>query len=374
MSGSISVRPVTGRRELRCFIDYAYERHASDPHWIAPLRMAEHQRLTPHKNPFFAHADVELFLAWRGRLVVGRIAAIDDRRHNQVHADNTGMFGFFEAADRDAAHLLLRTVESWAERRGRAAVRGPVNPSMNESAGLLIDGFETDPMLLMPHNPPEYGDYLESAGYGKAKDLFAWRYDLDRDLPAVVERLAQRVRDRERIVVRPLLVSEFAREADRIHDIYCLAWAHNWGFVPPTREEFHRIATEMKPIFDPRCAICAEADGRTIACAIAVPDINQALKGTNGRLRPRVIVRLLRRRHYIDQTRLLLLGVLPEYRARGLYPLLLSEFHRQIRGGPYRRAEFSWVLEDNRDINQPAEQAGAHLCKRYRIYQKALVR
>jgi hypothetical protein len=373
MTGSISVRPVTGRREFRRFIDYAYVRNAADPHWIPPLRMSEHERLTPGKNPFFAHAEVQLFLAWRDGLVAGRIAAIDDRLHNDVSGDNIGMFGFFEAADHHAAHALLGAIESWAAQHGRVHVRGPLNPSMNESAGLLVEGFDTDPMLLMPHNPPEYGEYLESAGYRKVKDLFAWLYDLGRDLPQAVERLAHRVRQCDRIVVRPLDVTEFAREAERMREIYCGAWTNNWGFVPPTRDEFRRIANEMKPIFDPRCAVCAEVDGRAIACAIALPDVNQALKGTNGRLLPRALLRLLLRRRYIDQARLLLLGVLPEYRTFGLYPLLLSELGRQLRGGPYRRAELSWVLEDNRDINQPAERAGARRYKRYRIYQKALV-
>src|SRR5437667_1233736 len=222
------------------------------------------------------------------------------------------------------------------------------------------DGFDSDPTLLMPHNPPEYGEYVESAGYHKVKDLFAWLYDLDRDAPPIIERLAQRVRERDRILVRPLDLAEFARETDRIRDIYCGAWMHNWGFVPPTAAEFRRIATEMKPIFDPRGAVCAEIDGRAVACAIALPDVNQALKGTDGRLAPQTLFRLLFRRRYIDQLRLLLLGVLPEFRAHGLYPLLVFELHRQVRSGPYRRMEFSWVLEDNRDINQPAEEAGAH--------------
>jgi hypothetical protein len=372
MPDPTAVRPVSGRRDFARFIDYAYARNAPDPHWIPPLRLSERQRLTPKHNPFFAHADLELFLAWRSGAVVGRIAAIDDRLHNQVHGDNIAMFGFFEAADSDAAQALLSTVEVWAKQRGRVRVRGPLNPSMNESAGLLVEGFETDPMLLMPHNPPEYGQYVESAGYGKVKDLFAWLYDLDRDAPPVIERLAQRVRERDRIVVRPLDLAEFAREADRIRNIYCGAWMHNWGFVPPTTDEFRRIAAEMKPIFDPRGAVCAEIDGRAIACVIAVPDVNQALKGTNGRLLPPTLFRLLFRRRYIDQLRLLLLGVLPEHRARGLYPLLLFELQRQVRGGPYRRVEFSWVLEDNRDINQPAEQAGARRYKRYRIYEKTL--
>jgi hypothetical protein len=372
MPGAITVRAVSGRREFRRFIDYAYERNASDPHWIAPLRMSEHDRLTPRNNPFFAHADVQLFLAWRDGIVAGRIAAIDDRLHNQVHGDNTGMFGFFEAGDRQVAGALLGAAESWAKQHGRTSLRGPLNPSMNESAGLLVEGYETDPMLLMPHNPPEYPEFVEAAGYRKVKDLFAWLYDLDRDEPPVVLRLAERVRRRARIVVRPLDVREFAREADRMREIYCGAWTDNWGFVPPTPDEFRRIANEMKPIFDPRCAVCAEVDGRPVACAIAVPDINQALKGTNGRLVPHVLIRLLRRKRYIDQIRLLLLGVLPEYRTHGLYPLLVSELRRQVGGATYRRAEFSWVLEDNRDINQPAEQAGARLYKRYRIYQKAL--
>ena len=155
-----------------------------------------------------------------------------------------------------------------------------------------------------------------------------------------------------------------------LQEIYGSAWEHNWGFVPPSREEFLRIARELKPIFDERCAVCAEADGRMIACAIGVPDVNQALRGTGGRLFPLGLPKLLLRRRYIDQARLLLLGVDARYRARGLYPLLLFALHRQLIGGPYRRAEFSWVLEDNHDINRPAEQAGARRYKTYRIYEK----
>jgi len=368
----IAVTPVSGRREFRQFIDYAYQRNAGDPRWIPSLRISERERLMPSKNAFFAHADVALLLARRGERIVGRIAAIDDRLHNDTHHDNAAMFGFFEADDRVAAHALLAEVESWGRRRGRAAIRGPLNPSLNESAGLLIDGFDTDPMLLMPHNPREYPSHIESAGYAKAKDLLAWIYDATGDVPPTIAKLAQRVRERERLVVRPLHVKEFAREVERLRTLYSAAWAQNWGFVPPTADEFARLARELKPIFDPRCAVCAEVDGVMVACAVALPDINQALKGTDGRLFPTGIVRLLRRNRYIDQIRLLLLGVLPEYRPRGLYPVLLAELHRQLRGTRYRRVEFSWVLEDNRDINQPAEFAGARCYKRYRIYEKRL--
>jgi GNAT superfamily N-acetyltransferase len=368
---STEVRRVRGRAEFHRFIDYAYEINARDPHWIPPLRMAERERLTPKKNPFFAHADVELLLAWRGRQIVGRIAAIDDRLHGQTHGDNVAMFGFFEAADGEAARALLERVEAWARARGHAHVRGPLNPSLNESAGLLVEGFDADPMLLMPHNPPAYADFIESAGYRKAKDLFAWLYTLDREFPAVAAKLAQRMRDRLGIASRPLNLKEFAREVERLRMLYCEAWNGNWGFVPPTEQEFARIAREMKPIFDSRCAVCAEIGGRMVACAVAVPDINQALESTNGRLNVRTIWRLLRRSRHIDQARLLLLGVATEYRSHGLYPLMLFDLHRQMAPA-YRRVEFSWVLEDNQNINRPAEEAGAKRYKTYRIYQKTL--
>jgi hypothetical protein len=366
------IRRVGGRPAFRRFVDYAYDRNAGDPHWVPPLRLAEHERLTPKKNPFFEHADVELLLAWRANRVVGRIAAIDDRLHRETHNDETAMFGFFDADDADAAHALFGAVEAWAKARGRDRVRGPINPSLNESAGLLIAGFDTDPMLMMPHNPPEYAAYIESAGYRKVKDLFAWLYEIDREPPPIIVKLATRLREKYGIAVRPLDLAEFSREVERLRVIYRSAWERNWGFVPPTEAEFRRLATELKPIFDTRCAVCAEVDGQPVACAIAIPDINQALKGTNGRLFPLGLARLLMRRRYIDQIRLLLLGVDARHRAHGLYPLLLFALHRQLAGGPYKRAEFSWVLEDNRDINQPAEMAGARRYKTYRIYEKSL--
>ncbi len=366
------IRRVAGRRDFRRFIDYAYERNASDPHWVPPLRLAEHERLTPSKNPFFEHADVELLLASRGDRTVGRIAAIDDRLHNQTHHDNVAMFGFFEADDGASAGALLGAAEAWARARGRSALRGPINPSLNESAGLLVDGFDSDPVLMMPHNPREYARFIESAGYAKAKDLFAWTYDLRSGPPPVIVKLATRLRDRHGVTARPLDLKEFTREVERLRAIYCAAWAHNWGFVPPTDAEFRRLAPELKPIFDPRGAVLAEANGEPVACLVSVPDINQALKGTSGRLFGLALPRLLLRRRYVTQLRLLLLGVDARYRALGIYPLLIYEWAQQLRGSEYTTAEFSWVLEDNRDINQPAETAGARRYKTYRIYEKPL--
>jgi GNAT superfamily N-acetyltransferase len=372
MTESVDVRPVQGRREMRQFVDYLYERNAYDPHWVPPLRISEFERLDPKKNPFFAHADVELLLARRGTRVVGRIAAIDDRLHRETHGDNLAMFGFFEAEDSGVATALLTAVERWASARGRAAVRGPISPSLNEMCGLLVDGFDTDPMLLMPHNPPEYGAQIEAAGYAKIKDLYAWLQDLRTPVPLAFVRGARWLRAAHRITIRPLNLREFTREVEQLRALYCAAWERNWGFVAPTAAEFRRIAAELKPIFDPRCTVCAEVDGKMIACVVAVPDINQALKGTNGRLFPLGLIRLLLRKRYISQVRLLLLGIDERHRGLGLFPLLLAEWHRQMQETPYARAEFSWVLEDNRDINHPAEAAGATRYKTYRIYEKAL--
>jgi hypothetical protein len=366
-----TVRAVATGRDRSRFIGYPYARYRHDPLWRPPLRLAERERLSPAHNPFFDHADHALWLAWRDGTVVGRIAAFDDRLHRETHGENLAALGFFEPDDTEAAGALFGAAETWARSRGRAALRGPLNPSLNESAGLLVDGFDTPPMLLMPHNPPEYGAWIEACGYTKAKDLYAWLYALDRPIAPVVAKLAERVREKERLEVRPLRLDEFAREVERLRVVYCGAWERNWGFVAPTPREFERLARELKPIFDPRGAVCAEVNGRLVACAITVPDINQALRGTGGRLLPLGLPRLLARRWIVDQARLLLLGVLPEYRALGLYPVLLHALHAQVRP-VYRRVEFSWVLEDNRDINQPAEMAGARRYKTYRLYEKAL--
>jgi hypothetical protein len=366
------VRPVSSKREFSQFIDYTYVRNRRDPHWIPPLRLSERERLQPRKNPFFAHADHQLLLAWRADAIVGRVGVFDDRLHNEVHGDNIAAFGFFEADDAQAAAALLAAVDAWAIARGRSAVRGPLNPSLNESAGLLIDGFDTDPVLMMPHNPPEYRAFIEAAGYAKIKDLYAWMYDIGHGAGPGMAKMAARFKARERIVIRRLEARAFERDVNQLRLLYCGAWEQNWGFVAPTEAEFRRIAAELKLILDPRVAISAEIDGVMIGCAVALPDINQVLKGTNGRLFPLGLIRLLLRGRIVDQLRVLLLGLLPIYRTRGLYALLWHELQNAGEAAGYRRGELSWVLEDNRNINDAVERAGARRYKTYRIYQKAL--
>ena len=361
-----------GRRDIREFVDLPYAMYKSSEHWIPPLKRDERNRLSPDHNPFFEHADVRLWLARRGGRLTGRIASIDDRLHNETHRERVTWFGFFEAADESTARALLETVEEWARDRGSTSVRGPANPSLNDTAGLLVDGFEHDPYILMPYNPAAYANYLEHAGYSKAKDLLAWDIDLTVPLGERIQRVSERLMARHRVTVRTVDMSSrgFAADLEHLKSIYRSAWSDNWGFVPPTDAEIRQLAMELKPVVDPNLVLFAEHEGRVVGCAVALPDINQVLKRMDGRLLPGGLWHFLRRRSIITRARVLLLGVLPEYRKSGLYPLLVSELHRRGCAGGYTRGELSWTLEDNTLVNAGIEAAGGRRHKTYRLYEK----
>jgi GNAT superfamily N-acetyltransferase len=367
----IEIRPVTDRRTRRQFIDLPYRLHHGQPHWIPPARITEVPQFDPARNPFFAVADMQLFMAWDGDRPVGRIAAIDDRRHNEVYADNLAAFGFFEAVDAGIASSLLAEVERWAAARGRSAVRGPLNPSLNYIAGLQVDAFDTDPYMLMAWNPPEYVGYVEGAGYAKVKDLYCWLIEPDR---VPVERLrgpAERLQKRHNIVVRRLNVRRLRSEVDKLYEVYRSAWQRNWGFVPPTREEFWHISRDLRLLRMLDGVMLAEVDGRPVGCMTAIPDINQVLKGTNGRLLPVGWLRLLRMKHYVTRARAVTAGVIPEYQEKGLGALLTLRFVEVARRYGFKEAEFSWVLDSN-PLNTILEKFGGRIYKTYRLYQKAV--
>lgn len=355
----------------RAFVDFPYRRYRGHPYWVPPLRIAERRRFDPRTNAFLAHADVTLLLARDAGDIRGRIAAIVDHRHNEIHGESLASFGFFEAESEAVARALLDAVDRRVG-TGPKKVRGPLSFSLNETAGLLVDGFDDPPSLLMPYNPPEYAGYLAAAGYSKIKDLYAWSLEVDRPLdPAIID-LASRVKARYRVQVTSPTSATLMRTIPTLLDIYSRAWAGNWGFVPPTPAEATQFAEDLKWIANPAFVVLVHVDGVAAACAVAVPDLNQLLATTTGRLGPRLLGRLLFQRRNIDRARLLLLGVLPEYRRLGLYPLLLAELAQRARDARIRRAEFSWVLEDNHDINQVAARTGAVKAKTYRLFEKSL--
>jgi GNAT superfamily N-acetyltransferase len=366
------IRAVESRADLKRFIKYPFVKYRDDPHWVPPLLIAERQKFDPKKNPFYEHARVELFLACRDGEVVGRVAAIDDDNHNRIHDDDLIFFGFFEANDQTAAEALLSRVEEWGRRLGRSAVRGPVNPSMNDGAGFQINAFDTDPYVMMPYNPPGYPRYVEDAGYRKAKDLYAWLFERDQALGEKIGRLAKRVRARYDPVVRPVDMKRYDEELALVKKLYNEAWEENWGFVRYTEAEFDHLASELKPVVDPDLAVFVELEGRVAGMAVCLPDVNQVLKRARGRIVPFGIVAFLRRKKLVDQLRLAILGLMPEYRNKGLETVLVDELYEHAMSKGYRRCECSWVLEDNRAMNRALEVSGAKLYKTYRIYQKEL--
>jgi GNAT superfamily N-acetyltransferase len=367
------VRPAATRADRRRFIKYPFARYSGDPHWVPPLLISEREQFDPRKNPFYEHARMDLFLAWRDGEVVGRAAAIDDDNHNRTHHDNLLYFGFFEARDGEAAGALLDRVERAGRELGREAVRGPVNPSLNHSAGLQVDAFDSDPYVMMPYNPPEYPGYIEQSGYRKVKDLYAWIFEREQMMGIRLERLAARVRKRHgALVIRTVDMKRWDEDLTRVKDLYNRAWERNWGFVRYTDAEFDHLAREFKMILDPELVALAEVDGELAGVTVVLPDANQIFKRMRGRLLPFGIFYFLMRGRIIDRLRLPILGVVPEHRNKGFELAMVYELYERAIAKGYRRCEASWTLENNRPVNHMLEAAGARHYKTYRIYQKEL--
>lgn len=367
-----SVSAVASRRDLKRFIEYPYQKYRDDSLWVPPLRISEWERFDPRRNPFYHHARIDLYLATREGRVVGRIAAIDDDNHNRTHEENLLFFGFFEAADEEAARALFEAVETRAKQLGRELLRGPANPSMNDGSGFQIDGFDTPPYLMMPQNPPDYPLYVQAAGFEKAMDLYAWKFESAGGPSERLARLAERVRRRENPYIRTVDMKRLDRDARILKHVYNEAWEKNWGFVKYTDAEFDHLVAELRLILDPELALFLEIDGLPAAVAIAIPDVNQVLQGMNGRLLPFGIFRLLNRKRLVNRARLPILGVMPEYRNRGLELVLIDEIARRGAAHGYLEGECSWVLETNTAMNRGIEASGCKLYKTYRLYQKTV--
>jgi GNAT superfamily N-acetyltransferase len=334
--------------------------------------------LSPRKNPFFEHAEAQYFLAERDGVVVGRIAAIANRLHNDFHADRVGFFGFFETElDQDIASALLDAAAGWLRDRGFDTMRGPASFSTNDECGLLVDGFETPPVIMMPHNPRQYPTLLESAGFRKARDLLVYQGGSMGSVVPTPERLTRGVeliRKRMGLTLRALRLEEFSREVERIKAMYNKSWERNWGFIPLTDHEIDHLAAQFKPVVVPELAPFIEKDGEPVGFALALPDLNVPFRrNRQGRLLPGV-VRLLfdLKTRRIRRMRILLLGVLPEYRGKGLDALL---YHWLWETGNQRGihwAEAGWILEDNIAMNTGLVKIGFTVYKTYRLYDRPL--
>jgi GNAT superfamily N-acetyltransferase len=332
---------------------------------------------SPKHNPFFAHADVQLFLARRDDRVVGRISAQIDHEHNRYHHEQTGFFGFFECVnDPDVAAALLRAAEEWLYARGIDRIRGPLNFSINGEIGFLVEGHDSPPQILMPYTHPYYLELMEGRGYAKAQDLFAWRWE-SQPVPEGPARMVRELRSRPEVKVRIANMKRFDQEVRTILQLYNEAWSENWGFVPATDAEARQMSRDLKLIADPHIVPFVEIDGTAAGVALAVPNLNEAIHDLDGKLFPFGFIKLLwRMKVRRPRTgRLLLLGIRKEYRTRryaGLAYLLCDEIYRQAQKRGYEWAEFSWTLEDNHLINSLITKIGCRHYKTYRIYEKPL--
>jgi GNAT superfamily N-acetyltransferase len=371
---AIEVKPVKGFGDLRAFVALPFRLHANTP-WVTPLKLERYLFLNRRLNAYFKHADAEYFLARKNGRVVGRITAQVDIAFNEYHESAWGMFGFLEFEDdQEVADALLAAAESWLRERGCERMVGPMDFAMNDEAGILIEGFDREPMIKQPWHPAYYQARCEAAGLDKAMDLLMWHLHIsDREnmLPILPE-FAERARTKHGIRIRKMSRRHLRKELDDFATIYNAAWSTNWGFVPYSKADLDAYAMELQLVFDRDWFMIAEDDTKTVAVAITVPDVNQVLKKMRGRLLPLGWWHFLNKGRTIDRVRVGFLGVLPAYQHTGVAAALYVE-HFDVAARTHRKhGEMGWILETNRSMNRAMEAMGGRVVKRYRVYERVL--
>ena len=375
---SLTVRPVRSRTDRKRFVDFPYQFYKQNPYWVPPLRLDAKNTLNPKKNPFFEHGQMQLFMAEKASgEIVGRVAGIVNGMHLKKHDDGNGFFGFFECIERyDVAELLLNAAAGWLRRQDLSGMRGPANPSLNDTAGLLVNGFARRPALLMPYNPPYYETFFERYGLQRAMTMWAYyahkKYVHTEKLRRGVALLRRRYPS---IRLRALDLNRFDEEAAAVLSIYNEAWSDNWGHVPMTDAEFEHLTDDLKKILDPNLVFLLEDDGEPIAFSIALPDLNLALRHLeDGRLLPLGFPKLLAYRAFggVYECRMPLMGVRKKYQGLGLYaPLVLATIEEGPKRG-YDACEMSWVLDSNTVLKNALTSMGGVVDKEYAMYEKPL--
>ncbi len=367
--------PADGKREFRRFLDLPYRIYEGDPNWVAPLLRDVKVMFDRKKHPFHEHSEVQPFVAVRDGETVGRIAAIHNRNHVKYHDELVGFFGFFECVDEQkVANALLNTAADWLRERGLETIRGPASFSTNEMAALLVDGFNRPPAIMMPYNPEYYEDLIANAGFRSAMDMVAYYLDNNHP-PEYLLRLEERLAKRAGVSLRTLRKEDFSAELDRVLYVYNKAWEKNWGFVPMTDAEIRFMAHELKVAVmkDPEQVIFVEnSEGEPVGFALWLKDYNQALIEARGRLFPFGLLKVLRRSKTIDMCRVLTLGLVEEYRHKGIDNLLYLRIFREGAAKGMTAGEFGWILEHNWAMRKPLEKLGSKVYKRYRMYDRDL--
>lgn len=375
MSTAIEIKRVRTRKDREIFLRLPWKFYVGNPAWVPPLLFDVRPQLDPARGDFFKHSVGEFYLAFRGNEPVGRIAALHNMRHLAAHADGAGFFGFFECEDNAAtAAALLAVAEVWLRERGLAVMRGPANFSIQDEAGVLLDGYEHAPMAGMGYTPAYYRRLLETAGYAKAKDLLVCRIHRDtwRDtelkrLGAIADRMAPGV------TVRALDMGDLPAEAERMAIIFGEAWRENWGAQPITQSEFLKYASQYRLFIEPDLILIAERDGEPLGMMVAIPNVNEIIQRIDGRMFPLGWWRLLRDRKRVKTLRIFLLGVRTSARRLGLPLLFLRRYHERLGDSAHlREVEFSWMLEDNHETLALIDRLGGRRVQTLRLYEKVL--
>jgi GNAT superfamily N-acetyltransferase len=373
----VTVRPVSGKRDLREFIRVPFRLHQGTP-WVPPLIMERKEFLDRDKNPFFDHAEAEYFLAERDGRAVGRITAHVDERWTQFQGGNDGMFGFFETEnDPETATALVEAATGWLRARGRERMLGPMDFTTNDECGVLVEGYDLHPMVLEPWHPPYYRELLEALGMTKSMDLLMWELHLSTlkqgdSFHEFIEEAARKSESEHGVTVRQMRKSDLEAEIGRFMEVYNEAWGPNWGFVPITEEEVAFQAKNLKPILDENWAMIAEREGEVVGAALTLPDVNEVLAKMKGRLLPFGWWHFLTGRRKVDQVRVFALGVKPEYQHYGVAAALYVR-HREVAARVRQKGgEMGWILEVNEPMNRAMEGMGGKVVKRYRLYELPL--
>jgi hypothetical protein len=372
---AVDVRTVTGRRDLKAFVELPFRLHSTSPQWVPPLRLERYAFLSRRLNAFFSHGDAEYFLARRGSRVVGRVTAQIDRTYNAFHSDATGMFGFLEFEDDpEVLRALLDAAAAWLRERGSDRMIGPMDFTINDESGVLIEGFAREPMIKQPWHPPYYQARCEQAGLQKAMDLLMWELEIgDRaSIRPIIFDLAAEVGPKHGITLRKMTRRGLRRDLERFAEVYNAAWSRNWGFSPYGKKDLDGYAQEMQLVFDRDWLMVAEQGDETVGVAMTFPDINQVLRKMNGRLLPLGWWHFLNRRRIMDRVRVGFLGIKPEYQHTGVAAMMYVE-HFEVAERTHRKwGEMGWILETNRAMNRGMAAMNGRVVKKYRIYEQAL--
>jgi GNAT superfamily N-acetyltransferase len=376
---SLEIRPVQGKSDRKRFLDLPYRLYATEKRWVPPLRMERKEHLDPAKNPFFRHAEVQLFLAERDGRVVGRISAHVDHHLNEFQDNRWGLFGFFECEDDpEAAKALVQTAEAWLRERGRDRMVGPMDFTTNDECGILIEGHERPPIILCPWQHAYYQPLLEEAcGLDKAMDLLMWELHIEgkENVHQAIWDMADAVEPKHGIVVRPMVKKDLQAEVTRFLEVYNASWERNWGFVPLDEAEARHYAKQLKPVLDPNWAYIAERKdtGEVVGAALTLPDFNQVLAHVkDGRLLPFGWLAALRNRKKIDRVRVFALGVKPEYQHTGVAARMYQMHFEAAERTPQKWGEMGWILETNKAMNRAMEGMGGKVVRKYRLYEREL--